>query len=240
MSLSSIDYDATADYEDPSVHRAVFYGLGSDGTVGANKNTIKIIGSTVPEGAETPLHAQGYFVYDSKKSGSRTVSHLRFGPNPIEAPYLVTQAGFIGCHHWSILERVDVLECARPGTTLLLNSSYGPDEVFDALPDTMQQKIIDLGINLYTIDATEVARAVGLGRRTNTVLQTCFYAISGVLPRAVAIEAVKKAITKTYGKKSADIVAKNHAAVDESLAHLHEVKVPAKATSTHGLLAAVR
>ncbi len=239
VSLSSIDYDATADYEDPSVHRAVFYGLGSDGTVGANKNTIKIIGSTVPEGAETPLHAQGYFVYDSKKSGSRTISHLRFGPNPIEAPYLVTQAGFIGCHHWSILERVDVLECARPGTTLLLNSSYGPDEVFDALPDTMQQKIIDLGINLYTIDATEVARAVGLGRRTNTVLQTCFFAISGVLPRHVAIEAVKKAITKTYGKKSAEIVTKNHAAVDESIAHLHQVKVPAKTTSTHGLLAAV-
>ncbi len=239
VSLSSIDYDPKADYEDATVHRAVFYGLGSDGTVGANKNTIKIIGSTVPEGADTPLHAQGYFVYDSKKSGSRTVSHLRFGPNPIEAPYLVNQAGFIGCHHWSILERVDVLEFARPGTTLLINSSYSSDTVFDQLPVTMQKKIIELDINLYTIDATEVARAVGLGRRTNTVLQTCFFAISGVLPRAVAIEAVKKAITKTYGKKSADIVAKNHAAVDESLAHLHEVTVPKATTSTHGLLAAV-
>ena len=239
VSLTSIDYDATADYEDPTVHRAVFYGLGSDGTVGANKNTIKIIGSTVPEGQSTPLHAQGYFVYDSKKSGSRTVSHLRFGPNPIEAPYLVNQAGFIGCHHWSILERVDVLEFARPGTTLLLNSSYSSDVVFDHLPVSMQRKIIDLGIHLYTIDATEVARAVGLGRRTNTVLQTCFFAISGVLQRAVAIEAVKKAITKTYGKKSAEIVTKNHAAVDESLAHLHEVSVPKATTSTLELLAAV-
>ncbi len=239
VSMSSIDYDKTADYEDPTVHRAVFYGLGSDGTVGANKNTIKILGSTVAGGSDVPLYAQGYFVYDSKKSGSRTVSHLRFGPKPIRAPYLISQAGFIGCHHWSILERVDVLECARPGTTLLLNSAYGPDEVFDHLPAPMQQRIIDLGINVYTVDATEVARMVGLGRRTNTVLQTCFFAISGVLPRAVAIDAVKTSITKTYGKKSADIVAKNHAAVDESLAHLHEVKVPGAATSTHGLLEAV-
>jgi len=239
VSLSSIDYDSSADYEDPSVHRAVFYGLGSDGTVGANKNTIKILGSTVAEGSDVPLYAQGYFVYDSKKSGSRTVSHLRFGPHAIKAPYLISQSGFIGVHHWSILERVDVLECARPGTTLLINSSYGPDEVFDKLPNSMQQKIIDLGVRLYTIDATEVARTVGLGRRTNTVLQTCFFAISGVLPRGVAIEAVKQAITKTYGKKSAEIVAKNHAAVDESLAHLHEVVVPTLATSDHGLLEAV-
>jgi pyruvate-ferredoxin/flavodoxin oxidoreductase len=239
VSMTSIDYDVTADYEDPTVHRAVFYGLGSDGTVGANKNTIKILGSTVAEGSDIPLFAQGYFVYDSKKSGSRTVSHLRFGPHPIKAPYLINQSGFIGCHHWSILERVDVLEFARPGTTLLLNSSYAPDEVFDKLPAPVQKRIIELGIHLYTIDATEVARMVGLGRRTNTVLQTCFFAISGVLPRDVAIEAVKKSITKTYGKKSADIVAKNHAAVDESLAHLHEVLVPAAVTSTHGLLEAV-
>ena len=239
VSMTSIDYDVTADYEDPIVHRAVFYGLGSDGTVGANKNTIKILGSTVAEGSDIPLFAQGYFVYDSKKSGSRTVSHLRFGPHPIKAPYLINQSGFIGCHHWSILERVDVLEFARPGTTLLLNSSYAPDEVFDKLPAPVQKRIIELGIHLYTIDATEVARMVGLGRRTNTVLQTCFFAISGVLPRDVAIEAVKKSITKTYGKKSADIVAKNHAAVDESLAHLHEVPVPAAVTSTHGLLEAV-
>lgn len=239
VSMSSIDYDKTADYEDPGLHRAVFYGLGSDGTVGANKNTIKILGSTVAQGSDVPLFAQGYFVYDSKKSGSRTVSHLRFGPNPIKAPYLITSSGFIGCHHWSILERVDILEYARPGTTLLINSSYGPDEVFDHMPEPLQQRIIELGINLYTIDATEVARMVGLGRRTNTVLQTCFFAISGVLPRDIAIEAVKKSITKTYGKKSAEIVAKNHAAVDESLAHLHKVNVPAAATSTHGLLDAV-
>ncbi|PIE98470.1 MAG: pyruvate:ferredoxin (flavodoxin) oxidoreductase, partial [Propionibacterium sp.] len=173
VGFMSLDYDPSIDLEDPTTHRAVFYGLGSDGTVGANKNTIKILGSS-PE-----TFAQGYFVYDSKKSGSRTVSHLRFGPNPIKAPYLVNQAQFIGCHHWSILERVDVLEFARPGATLLINSPYGPDEVWDRLPVSMQQKIIDLDLQLYVIDANQVARGAGLGRRTNTVLQTCFFAISG-------------------------------------------------------------
>ncbi|MDO4717835.1 MAG: pyruvate:ferredoxin (flavodoxin) oxidoreductase, partial [Propionibacteriaceae bacterium] len=180
VSLTSLDYDPSIDFEDPEAHRAVFYGLGSDGTVGANKNTIKILGSN----ADT--YAQGYFVYDSKKSGSRTVSHLRFGPNPIKAPYLVNQAHFIGCHHWSILERVDVLEFARPGSTLLLNSPYGPDTVWDRLPRPVQRKIIDLKLKLYVIDAGQVAREAGLGGRTNTVLQTCFFAISGVLPREEA------------------------------------------------------
>ncbi|MDR1513898.1 MAG: pyruvate:ferredoxin (flavodoxin) oxidoreductase, partial [Propionibacteriaceae bacterium] len=236
VTLLSLDYDPDLDIEDPRTIRAVFHGLGSDGTVGANKNTIKILGSTNPEGRDTPFHAQGYFVYDSKKSGSRTVSHLRFGPDPIEAPYLVSKADFIGCHQWSILERVDVLTTARPGTTLLLNAPYGPDEVFARLPVETQQKIIDLGIKVHVVDALEVARQVGLGRRTNTVLQTCFFAISGVLPRDAAISAVKDAITKTYGKKSAEIVAKNHTAVDHALAHLHEVPVPAAPVGNRGFI----
>lgn len=233
VSLTSLDYDPSIDFEDPEAHRAVFYGLGSDGTVGANKNTIKILGSN----ADT--YAQGYFVYDSKKSGSRTVSHLRFGPNPIKAPYLVNQAHFIGCHHWSILERVDVLEFARPGSTLLLNSPYGPDTVWDRLPRPVQRKIIDLKLKLYVIDAGQVAREAGLGGRTNTVLQTCFFAISGVLPREEAVEKVKQAITKTYARKSQAIVQKNHLAVDAAVAHLHEVEVPDRVTSDHDLIAAV-
>ena len=239
VSLSSIDYDPHLDLESPQTLRAVFYGMGSDGTVGANKNTIKILGSTPRSKNEGPFFAQGYFVYDSKKSGSRTVSHLRFGTQPITAPYLVTKAGFIGCHHWSILERVDVLEFARPGATVLLNSHYPADEVFEHLPTSMQRRIIDLGLRLYTVDANEVARSAGLGRRTNTVLQTCFFAISGVLPRDAAIEAVKRAITKTYGKKSAEIVAKNHAAVDVSIAHLHQVEVPGQVIGERELIAPV-
>ncbi|HMR49910.1 MAG TPA: pyruvate:ferredoxin (flavodoxin) oxidoreductase [Arachnia sp.] len=225
----SIGYDAALDLEDPATLRAVFYGLGSDGTVGANKNTIKILGD------DGQRHAQGYFVYDSKKSGSRTVSHLRFGPNPIKAPYLVSQAGFIGCHHWSILERVDVLEFARPGTVLLLNSPYG-EETFDRLPQPMQERIIELGIQVYAIDAGRVARAAGLGSRTNTILQTCFFAISGVLPQAQAIAKVKAAITKTYARKSEAVVRKNHLAVDESLAYLLHLEVPGVPTSNHGLI----
>jgi pyruvate-ferredoxin/flavodoxin oxidoreductase len=236
VSLLSLDYDRGLDVEDPRTIRAVFYGLGSDGTVGANKNTIKILGSTEPEGSDEPFYAQGYFVYDSKKSGSRTVSHLRFGPAPIEAPYLVSQADFIGCHQWSILERVDVLAQARPGTTLLINSHHGPDQVFGQLPEPMQRKIIDLGVQVHTIDALEVARQAGLGRRTNTVLQTCFFAISGVLPREAAIAAVKRAITKTYGKKSQDIVLKNHTAVDHALAHLHQVTVPDRPVGQLGFI----
>ena len=226
----SLDVDPDFQLLDPRTHRAVFYGLGSDGTVGANKNTIKIIGS------DPGTYAQGYFVYDSKKSGSRTVSHLRFGPNPIQAPYLVTRSNFIGCHHWSILERVDVLEFAQPGATLLINSPYPADQVWEQLPRSMQDRIVELGISLYVIDASAVARAAGLGSRTNTVLQTCFFAISGVMPREEAIEKVKAAITKTYARKSMAIVQKNHEAVDASLAHLHEVQVPTSATGQRGLI----
>ncbi|WP_235997689.1 pyruvate:ferredoxin (flavodoxin) oxidoreductase [Aestuariimicrobium ganziense] len=236
VSDTSIDYDRTLDLEDEQTLRAVFYGLGSDGTVGANKNTIKILGSTNPEGHDGLFYAQGYFVYDSKKSGSRTVSHLRFGPNPIQAPYLISQAGFIGVHHWSILERVDVLEFACEGTTLLLNAPFPAEEVYGRLPEPMQRTILEKKIRLFTIDASEVARDAGLGNRTNTVLQTCFFAISGVLPRDAAIAEVKKAITKTYGRKSMAIVEKNHLAVDASLDHLHEVPVPDQVTSSHGLI----
>ena len=222
------------DIEDPTTIRAVFYGMGSDGTVGANKNTIKILGS------DPNTYAQGYFVYDSKKSGSKTTSHLRFGPKPIEAPYLVSQAGFIGIHAWGILESMDVLTMAREGTTVLLNSPYSADEVWDKLPDTMQRQVLDKHLDLWTIDALSVARKVGLRNRTNTILQTCFFAISGVLPKDEAIAKIKDSIQKTYGKKSQKIVEMNHAAVDASLEHLHQVKVPDQMTANHSLIPAVR
>lgn len=229
----SLDVDSSFEPAEPENISAVFYGLGSDGTVGANKNTIKILGSS------GELFAQGYFVYDSKKSGSRTVSHLRFGPNPIRAPYLVSRADFIGCHHWSILERIDVLEFAKPGATLLVNSPHPAAELWDRLPGPVQERVVELGVNLYCIDASRVARAAGLGTRTNTILQTCFFAISGVLPRPEAIERIKEAITRTYARKSTEVVRKNHLAVDQSLAHLHRVEVPGAATAAHGLLAPV-
>ncbi|MDR1431215.1 MAG: pyruvate:ferredoxin (flavodoxin) oxidoreductase, partial [Propionibacteriaceae bacterium] len=225
VTLTSLPHDSQLDIEDPQTLRAVFYGMGSDGTVGANKNTIKIIGS-LPD-----TFAQGYFVYDSKKSGSRTVSHLRFGPSPIQAPYLINKAGFIGCHHWSILERVDVLEFAREATVLLINTPHSKDEVFAKLPEPMQRKIIDLGIELWAVDANSVARAAGMGNRTNTVLQTCFFAISKVMPRDQAIEEVKKSIRKTYARKGADVVAKNEQAVDASVAALYQIPVPAQPVS---------
>ncbi|NLT30572.1 MAG: pyruvate:ferredoxin (flavodoxin) oxidoreductase, partial [Propionibacterium sp.] len=227
----SLNYDPGLDITDPQTHSAVFYGLGSDGTVGANKNTIKIIGED--------RYAQGYFVYDSKKSGSRTVSHLRFGPNPIEAPYLVGKADFIGCHHWSILEQVDITEFAGPGATLLLNSPHGPDEVWQHLPKPLQERILELGIELWVTDATAVARSSGMGNRTNTILQTCFFAISGVLPRDEAIAAVKDAIRKTYARKGDEVVRRNQNAVDASVDHLHRVPVPESVTAEHGLRAPV-
>ena len=177
VSGPSLPYDPSLDIEPPGTIRAVFFGLGSDGTVGANKNTIKILG------AEENLNAQGYFVYDSKKSGSQTVSHLRFGPQPIRAPYLVQQASFVGCHHFGLLDRVDVLGLAAPGATLLLDCKLPPDEVWDALPRPVQEKILAKRIEVYAIDAGQIAREAGLAGRTNTVLQTCFFAISGVLPR---------------------------------------------------------
>ncbi|WP_028708940.1 pyruvate:ferredoxin (flavodoxin) oxidoreductase [Propionicicella superfundia] len=230
VSGTSLPYPADLDVEDAATMRAVFYGLGSDGTVGANKNTIKILGGS------GDYFAQGYFVYDSKKSGSRTVSHLRFDPKPIEAPYLVRQAGFIGCHHWSILERVDVLEYARPGTILLLNAPYAPEEVFGMLPRPMQQRIIDLNVQVWTIDATAVARKSGMGNRTNTVLQTCFFAISNVLPSDESIAKVKQAIRKTYGRRGADVVARNEAAVDAAVEELYRVEVPGEVTAGHGFI----
>ncbi|NLE18196.1 MAG: pyruvate:ferredoxin (flavodoxin) oxidoreductase [Propioniciclava sp.] len=230
VSLTSIDYPGWLDVESPETLRAVFYGIGSDGTVGANKNTIKILGGN--EGT----YAQGYFVYDSKKSGSRTVSHLRFGPKPITAPYLINAAGFIGVHHWSILERVDVLRYARQGTVVLVNAPYPPEELFGRLPRRMQERLIEFNCELWTVDANSVARTAGMGNRTNTVLQTCFFAISKVMPRDAAIEDVKKSIRKTYGRRGADVVAKNEAAVDAAVAHLHRVEVPDEPASDVGMI----
>jgi len=229
----SLPYDPALDIEPPDTVRAVFFGLGSDGTVGANKNTIKILG------AEENLHAQGYFVYDSKKSGSQTVSHLRFGPRPIRAPYLVQQASFIGCHHFALLDRVDVLRRAAPGATLLLDCARRSDEVWDALPRPVQEKILAKRIDVYAIDAGQIARDVGLAGRTNTILQTCFFAISGVLPREEAVGKIKSAIAKTYGRRGADVVRRNQDAVDRALEGLHQIEVPGGVTSARELPAVV-
>jgi pyruvate-ferredoxin/flavodoxin oxidoreductase len=225
VSFSSLTYDESFSTEDVKTHRALFYGLGSDGTVGANKNSIKIIGT------ETPYYAQGYFVYDSKKSGSMTTSHLRFGPTPIRSSYLITRASFIACHNFSFLEKIDVLEAAIPGATFLLNSIYSATEVWDHLPKTTQAEIIKKKIEFYVIDGHKVARETGMGSRVNTIMQTCFFAISGVLPKDEAIEQIKKSIKKTYGKRGEAVVQKNFAAVDASLANLQKVVVPATVTS---------
>ena len=225
VSHTSLTYDPNFSTEDPKTVRALFYGLGSDGTVGANKNSIKIIGS------ETPNYAQGYFVYDSKKSGSMTTSHLRFGPNPIHSTYLITRASFIACHNFSFLEKMNVLEAAMPGAVFLLNSPYAASEVWDQLPRTMQQELIAKKIEFYVIDGYKVARDAGMGTRINTIMQTCFFAISGVLPRDEAIEQIKKAIKKTYGKRGEAVVQKNFAAVDHALAHLEKVQLPPAASS---------
>ena len=222
---TSLSYDASLDIEPASTVRAVFFGLGADGTVGANKNTIKILGS------EESLNAQGYFVYDSKKSGSQTVSHLRFGPGPIRAPYLISQASFVGCHQFGLLERAEVLDRAAPGATLLLNCRQPPDRVWDALARPVQEQILAKQIKLYVIDAGKIARDAGLAGRTNTVLQTCFFAISGVLEREQAIERIKASIAKTYGKRGAEVVERNQTAVDRSLEHLHRVELPAEVTA---------
>ena len=226
VSHTSLVVDHTFTTESNDVVRALFFGLGADGTVGANKNSIKIIGE------DTENYAQGYFVYDSKKSGSTTTSHLRFGPRPIHSTYLVSAANFVACHQWMFLERYDVLKAAVPGATFLLNSLYDQNEVWDKLPRHAQQGIIDKKIKFYVIDGYKVAQATGMGSRVNTIMQTCFFAISGVLPRDEAIEAIKKSIKKTYGKKGDTIVQQNYAAVDQTLANLFEVKVPAKVTST--------
>jgi pyruvate-ferredoxin/flavodoxin oxidoreductase len=226
---TSVEYDPSFSTEDPKTVRAIFYGLGSDGTVGANKNSIKIIGE------DTENYAQGYFVYDSKKAGSVTISHLRFGPKPIHSTYLITHANFVACHQFVFLEQRDVLKAAVPGATFLLNSPYGPDEVWDRIPRSTQEQIIKKKLRFYVIDGYTVAAEAGMGRRINTVMQTCFFAISGILPRDEAIAAIKHAIEKTYGRRGEAVVKKNFAAVDASLAHLHEVKVPAQATSSFDL-----
>jgi pyruvate-ferredoxin/flavodoxin oxidoreductase len=204
----------------------MFWGLGADGTVGANKNSIKIIGE------ETDNYAQGYFVYDSRKSGAMTISHLRFGPEEFKSHYLVHEADFVACHQFNFLEKYDVLKNARKGATFLLNSIYGPDEVWNHLPRETQEAIIQKELKFYVIDAYEVANQTGMGQRINTIMQTCFFAISGVLPREQAIDQIKKAIKKTYSKFGDVVVKQNFEAVDHSLAHLNEVKVPSEVTST--------
>src|ERR1035437_10157215 len=226
VSGTSLPYDPSLDIEPPETVRSVFFGLGSDGTVGANKNTIKILGS------EESLNAQGYFVYDSKKSGSQTVSHLRFGPDPIRAPYLISQASFIGCHQFGMLERDEVLERAAPGATLLIKTHHPSDRVWDALSRPVQEQILAKQIKLYVVDAGRIARDAGLAGRTNTVLQTCFFAISGVLEPKRAIERIKSSIEKTYGRRGADVVKRNLKAVDGAVDGLHRVKPPTLVTST--------
>ena len=221
---TSIPYDQRLDIEAEGTVRAVFFGLGSDGTVGANKNTIKILG-------DAGLHAQGYFVYDSKKSGSQTISHLRFGPNPIRAPYLVSDARFVGCHQFGLLERREVLDRAATGATLLLNTSRPPDLVWDSLAREVQERILAKRIELYVIDAGRVAREAGLAGRTNTVLQTCFFAIAGVLPPERAIERIKASIEHSYRRRGAEIVDRNIRAVDRALEGLHRVAIPQRVTS---------
>ena len=229
---TSLDYDESFDVERDDVIRALFYGLGSDGTVGANKNSTKIIGEN------TDNYAQAYFVYDSKKAGAVTVSHVRFGPRPIQSSYLIHRANFVACHQFQFLERFDMLLKAEPGATFLLNSPYGVDEVWDHLPRAMQQEMIDKKLKFYIVDGYEVAKETGMGRRINTIMQTCFFSLmeqvtgKPLLPKDEAIAKIKDAIKKTYSKRGEQVVQANYAAVDASLEHLHQVKVPQSATST--------
>jgi pyruvate-ferredoxin/flavodoxin oxidoreductase len=228
LSHTSLDSDPAFSIEPDDVFRALFYGLGADGTVGANKNSIHIIGE------QTSNYAQGYFVYDSKKSGAVTVSHLRVGPRPIRSTYLVTKAHFIGCHQPVFVERYDMLQYLLPGGTFLLNTPYGPEEIWNHLPQTMREQLIEKKARLYVIDANKVARDSGMGGRINTVMQVCFFGISGVLPHDEAIAAIKESIRKTYGKKGEEIVQMNLAAVDQTLAHLHKAPVPSELGSVSG------
>jgi pyruvate-ferredoxin/flavodoxin oxidoreductase len=239
VSGSSLDYDTSFGTEPHDVVRAVFFGLGSDGTVGANKNSVKIISE------RTGLFAQGYFVYDSKKAGSTTVSHLRFGPEPIRSTYLIDRAGFVACHHFDLLNRMDVLGVAEEGATFLLNSRYGPDEVWEHLPGPVREEIVRKRLRMFVVDAGRVAREAGLGARVNTVLQPCFFALADVLPRDEAIAAIKEAIRSTYGKRGQLVVERNFAAVDLALAAMHEVAVPEAVeaetgAATNGVPALVR
>src|SRR6516165_10448189 len=229
VSHTSLAYDPVFSIESPETVRAVFYGLGSDGTVGANKNSVKIIAE------DAGLHAQGYFVYDSHKSGAQTISHLRFGPQPIRAPYLIQQANFVACHQFNFTERGDVLRIAAPGATFLLNSPYGPEAVWNHLPRSMQRQIIDKRLRFFVIDASKAAWEVGLRGRTNTILQTCFFALSGVLPRDDAIRQIRESVRKTYADKGEEVIQRNFRAVDGTLERLHEVMVPSEATSAWDL-----
>ena len=227
---TSLDYDPEFSTENPSTVRAIFFGLGADGTVGANKNSIKIIGESAQN------YAQGYFVYDSKKSGSVTVSHLRFGPDPISSTYLITKASFIACHQFSFLERIDVLSAAEPGATFLLNASYGPEDVWNHLRRKVQQQILEKKLRFFVIDGYKVAREAGMGSRINTVMQTCFFALSGILPRDEAIAAIKKSIQETYAKRGEAVIKQNYAAVESSLANLHQVDVTKRVMNSFYLL----
>jgi len=225
VTFTSLSYNPEFTLDESEWRQGLFFGLGADGTVGANKNTIKIIGEN------TDLFAQGYFVYDSKKSGARTVSHLRFGPKPIRAPYLISKADFIACHQFNFVEKVEMLEFAKDGATFLLNSPHDKEEVWSKLPGQVQQLIIDKNIKVYVIDATTVARETGMSGRINTIMQTCYFALSGVLPKDDAIKQIKKAIEKTYFKKGPKVIEQNFKAVDATLAHLYEVVIPAKVTT---------
>ncbi|HEY0867555.1 MAG TPA: pyruvate:ferredoxin (flavodoxin) oxidoreductase, partial [Fimbriimonas sp.] len=230
---TSLDYDRTWLTEDPQSFRGIFWGLGADGTVGANKNSIKIVGE------ETDNYAQGYFVYDSKKSGSSTVSHLRFGPNPIRSSYLVQEANFVAVHQFGLMFRYPVLEKAAVGATVLLNSPYPPDEVWDHLPRHIQKSIVEKQLELWVVDGYQVAHETGMGVRINTIMQTCFFALNGILPKDEAIAKIRKTIEKTYGKRGPKVVEQNFAAVDQALAHLYPVEVPSEVTSEIEMLKAV-
>jgi len=230
---TSLKYDESYTLDESEWRQGLFFGLGADGTVGANKNTIKIIGEN------TDLFGQGYFVYDSKKSGARTVSHLRFGPKPIRAPYLISKADFIACHQFNFTEKVEMLSFIKEGGTFLLNSPFPKDEVWSQLPGSVQQEIISKKLAFYIIDANTVAKDTGMNGRINTIMQTCYFALSGVLPKAEAIEQIKHAIEKTYSKKGKAVVEKNFEAVDATLENLFEVTVPETVSSTATMLSVV-
>ena len=230
---TSLSYDPSFITEDDSVHRTLFFGLGSDGTVGANKNTVKIIGENID------LHVQGYFVYDSKKAGARTVSHLRFGPTPIHSTYLITSANFIGCHQFTFIDQINMLNRAAEGATFLLNSPYDENEVWDHLPRLVQEQIITKKLKFYVVDAYKLAHELGLGFHINTIMQVCFFKIANIIPLDKAIDKIKTAIQKTYSNKGDKIVQMNVDAVDQALAQLHEVNVPDKVTSTKEFTSAI-
>jgi pyruvate-ferredoxin/flavodoxin oxidoreductase len=225
---TSLSWDPAFRTEETGVSAAVFYGLGADGTVGANKNSIKIIGQ------HTALYAQGYFVYDSKKSGAITVSHLRTSTRPIRSAYLVSRANFVACHQFEFVDKIDVLESAAPGAAFLLNAPFPADEVWDHLPRELQAQIIERGVRFFAIDAYDLAKRAGMGNRINTIMQTCFFAIAGVLPQDEAIGYIKKAIERTYGKRGPEIVRRNCEVVDQALAHLHPIAVPSSVSAGHG------